>query len=587
MPYVVIENFRYGLDTRRSNLTSVLGTLETLQDGYINQGGEIEKRKAFVAVDITPSVASGVTATFGIEALKDTIVIFGGQENLDEENWPPTGYTYQRLHRDLAANAASASCDVEGTPNYCAYCEGFTAAVEATAVVYSTTFGNKTFVIATMSDNSINAFYDGELVTDINAFNKMQPDMDSVLKMYCLWVRTILEGGEYDADLYDGGAGILVTGTRHRRFVPLRGSAGRPGVCNRVITPELVSNVGPDIPGVVSSGFFTIHDGIPRASVNQITSVKVGATELLQAAVDFTTSVFATGDLIVNSINANATPFNAVRRENRIHIYADEVGLAHNDKVIEVTVQNKVMIGSCELEFVGASFVLEYIKVDGEDILLGTDYTFDSTAETLNAFVDRVQLGINTGTATHGYVALNRANVLKFSKKTTRSNDSATASDDRPVTRGMIPVSVKITGTSGQVGDSDSKPLYVTIEPGELILYYYVTTHEQGMDTYWNWYWYYRGRMIDEKARAVITGGIPPYKISWERTADSNDTYSAIRFESPNSEETAIYDLMKLSAETPSPAEDIQRRTPVVRVTVVDSIGSTAFAEKPLTLLLR
>lgn len=42
-----IESFKYGIDTRRSVLTSQVGTLVTCENGFINQGGEIEKRKKF------------------------------------------------------------------------------------------------------------------------------------------------------------------------------------------------------------------------------------------------------------------------------------------------------------------------------------------------------------------------------------------------------------------------------------------------------------------------------------------------------------------------------------------------------------
>src|SRR5438046_120572 len=99
MAKLVLENFKYGLDARRSELTSVLGTLQTLKNAHINQGGEIEQRKSFVGIDITPTALSMVSATFGIEALATTIVIFGGDENMDVAHWPPSGFTYQRLIR--------------------------------------------------------------------------------------------------------------------------------------------------------------------------------------------------------------------------------------------------------------------------------------------------------------------------------------------------------------------------------------------------------------------------------------------------------------------------------------------------------
>lgn len=310
MPYVVIENFRHGLDGRRLNLTSVLGTLEVLQDGYINQGGEIEKRKAFVPTDITPTVASGVTATYGIQPLADSIVIFGAEENADEDNWPPAGFTYQRLYRDLAADAAADVCDTDNTPNYCAECEGWSDAIGVTDVIYSSSFGGKTFVIAEMSDGIVNCFYDGEIITDINAFGRRLTGMDSLLKLYCSWVKNLNGVTGYTGDIFDeaGELGILVTGTTHRRFHVLHPTT--PGtICQASIVIADVSEPEIGLPGSVSSGFFTIFDGAPNGTTNQITSVKVGVTELLGSAVSFVGNVFDTATAVATEINAGVHAF--------------------------------------------------------------------------------------------------------------------------------------------------------------------------------------------------------------------------------------------------------------------------------------
>ncbi len=48
MPYYVISNFASGRDLRRSAETAPSGSLRVLRNAFINEGGEIEKRKAFV-----------------------------------------------------------------------------------------------------------------------------------------------------------------------------------------------------------------------------------------------------------------------------------------------------------------------------------------------------------------------------------------------------------------------------------------------------------------------------------------------------------------------------------------------------------
>jgi hypothetical protein len=43
-----ITDFKQGLDVRRSPLTAPGGSLRILENAVLNQGGEIEKRLAFV-----------------------------------------------------------------------------------------------------------------------------------------------------------------------------------------------------------------------------------------------------------------------------------------------------------------------------------------------------------------------------------------------------------------------------------------------------------------------------------------------------------------------------------------------------------
>ena len=65
MPYVLVEDFRGGLDSRRTNVTSVPGSLVQLTNAHITRGGEIEKRRAFVKLADLPSDTLGLAAAGG------------------------------------------------------------------------------------------------------------------------------------------------------------------------------------------------------------------------------------------------------------------------------------------------------------------------------------------------------------------------------------------------------------------------------------------------------------------------------------------------------------------------------------------
>lgn len=110
MPVLGIQKW-LGLDTRRSELTSNLGVLETLQDAHINQGSEIEKRKSFALISAFSNNVFGLeTGTslfaFGSAAIGSVTV--------------PAGVTYiQCAHPSDPGKSMTAvlcSCDFAGVP---------------------------------------------------------------------------------------------------------------------------------------------------------------------------------------------------------------------------------------------------------------------------------------------------------------------------------------------------------------------------------------------------------------------------------------------------------------------------------------
>lgn len=78
MPYVIVENFKGGLDSRRSVLASAPGTLSKAQNVHISRGGELEKRKAFVAVDagVDTEHTHPFEGTYGLESTNEGATVF-------------------------------------------------------------------------------------------------------------------------------------------------------------------------------------------------------------------------------------------------------------------------------------------------------------------------------------------------------------------------------------------------------------------------------------------------------------------------------------------------------------------------------
>jgi len=78
MPYIVVESFKGGLDRRRSDLVSAPGMLIKAENVHVTRGGEIEKRKAFVAVDagVDEEHENPFEGTYGMESTSDGVTVF-------------------------------------------------------------------------------------------------------------------------------------------------------------------------------------------------------------------------------------------------------------------------------------------------------------------------------------------------------------------------------------------------------------------------------------------------------------------------------------------------------------------------------
>jgi hypothetical protein len=66
-----ISDFKQGLDVRKTPLTAPGGSLRILENAVLNQGGEIEKRLAFVPLGVIPNQYTFMTGQ------NDTLHFFG------------------------------------------------------------------------------------------------------------------------------------------------------------------------------------------------------------------------------------------------------------------------------------------------------------------------------------------------------------------------------------------------------------------------------------------------------------------------------------------------------------------------------
>lgn len=128
--YLVVEEFKAGLDARRLETAAAPGSLQVFQNGHINRGGEIEKAKLWKLSHALP------VGTFGLASVNSQLYVFGSGST---PGGMPAGVSYQRLQ--------SPDNDT------------------MTKVVATDTFSGEIYAVAEYTDVQYH-FYDAELVPD-------------------------------------------------------------------------------------------------------------------------------------------------------------------------------------------------------------------------------------------------------------------------------------------------------------------------------------------------------------------------------------------------------------------------------------
>jgi hypothetical protein len=79
MPYLLVQDFKLGLDSRRNELTSPAGALMACSNAHISRGGEVEKRNCFEKATTVPA------KHFGLEVTSDGLFVFALQRDVTEQ----------------------------------------------------------------------------------------------------------------------------------------------------------------------------------------------------------------------------------------------------------------------------------------------------------------------------------------------------------------------------------------------------------------------------------------------------------------------------------------------------------------------
>lgn len=131
MSYVVIEDFRLGMDRRKKRVSGVAGALWDGINGHITRGGDFERRKKFVSKYSLPA------GTFGLTQINQRLYVFGS--GVTPTGIPPS-ITYQRLQHTGTANMDE--------------------------IIDVSRFNSKIYAVASFDNGDVFHYYDGSRVTD-------------------------------------------------------------------------------------------------------------------------------------------------------------------------------------------------------------------------------------------------------------------------------------------------------------------------------------------------------------------------------------------------------------------------------------
>lgn len=483
MSYIALQNFKAGLDARRSELSSVPGALLTAQDGHISQGGEFEKRKGFWYF-------SAVAAeTFGAETIATGIAVFGS--GTDPGGWA-TGVYYQQLKHPavyLGATYDSAEHDM-------------------TAVVASTSYGGYAWVVATYTDGKtyaywngipIPAFYAGTVLSAWTANENLAEMLSDFIAALSNFTSTWTTGnGSFDVYSTPGLQYSLVIGDPTGAVTTNGFEQSVTSGTGVLKVTQKFDQITP-IAGVSAVGGFYLLGG----SSGSVTHIYVNSVDIIGAAVPFNSNLQQTIQDVASAVNSYLSSpdytASADTSTGQITITAVDAGIAKNGFVVEVVVTGNLIVDNSAFllpSSSGASCSSVLLNPSSTELLRAADIPVVCSGTNYNAWATAIaaSIALNGITAGNtGYTAWATGQTVRISKLDRKSNDA-------------LPTNYNVVTSAGTATDATVSITVVTPLNVQLAV-----PSNQNMGTF---------AVASQLESLNISGGITPYTYQWVIQSD-------------------------------------------------------------------
>ncbi len=273
MSYLVIQDFKTGMDRRKARITGQPGALWTGVNGHITRGGDFERRKKFVP---TYNLPAGLTK--GMAQVAGQLFVFGAGAT---PVGIPGGVTYQRLQHPT--NPSAVLSEIRSV----------------------TSFNGKLYVVALFSDGNTYHFYDGIRVT---AWDAIAAAVSSNAAVATVLAQKI----DAEIPINANAVGNVVTISAAQAGTPFtisQSTVNGGAINDQTITlAEVQANVVA-VAEQLATAQLTVTGGSNNPGVNKLSTLTINGVEVLGAAVDWAASNTATAAAIANQINTyNSAP---------------------------------------------------------------------------------------------------------------------------------------------------------------------------------------------------------------------------------------------------------------------------------------
>jgi hypothetical protein len=398
-----IKSFKFGIDTRRTELTSQPGTLMTGENVVIDAGGVLNKRLAFVAFSNLGILdGNGDTGTFWLQETDSgpmtfgSAVVHGGSTAFSEPilasaipvTTPQVQYQQLRHPEIVDSVAGYFAINYDATKH------------KMTQVVASCAINGKAFVAAKFSDGRIYLYYNGSLINasrngivspNVTSLANLGIDLGRQINALSGWSAVVNKSG----NSYTGGSNLAttrLTGAGVNGTVTLTVAAG-------VVTAAVVGSTPGS--GYVVGDLISPVDATGSGAILRVATVSGSGIATL--------SVVSGGFVTTNGVDVVKSPVGA-------NFSPVMVETAANGALGQISVdQNNSGTGA---QSASAAFKITTNGTNGVDTATVTAFSdvAGSSAVTLAnavvagasiaASVAAIVAAINAGSMFHGYTAL-------------------------------------------------------------------------------------------------------------------------------------------------------------------------------------